>query len=253
MDGQKFDTLTRALAGGTSRRSLLKLFGGATVAGVAGVTVARPLGVVAQDDCPGDGTPGSCCFSADDCDTEFCVIQGDVGAAGICACTSSGLGEPWLGCGCTTGTMDPCGDSNLLCCATGDTDGGPGICGESCDAPEGCSELQTMCEDTNCCAEGTTCGANGWCNGCYSGTEDPCGPYNEAFGADYICCTFGNAADGAVGYCVAQDECVVAPPNTGSGSTAGDVSSWIAPAAVVGAAAVALAYKNRGRAGEIDA
>ena len=42
MDGQKFDKLTRAFAAGTDRRTLLKIFGGATVAGVAGLTVARP-------------------------------------------------------------------------------------------------------------------------------------------------------------------------------------------------------------------
>ncbi|MEZ4505468.1 MAG: hypothetical protein R2848_06225 [Thermomicrobiales bacterium] len=52
--------------------------------------------------------------------------------------------------------------------------------------------------------------------GCYSGTQDPCGPYNEAFGASYICCTYGDTTREAVGYCVAEKECV-APPNTGSG------------------------------------
>ena len=50
MDGQKFDKLTRAFAAGTDRRTLLKLLGGATAAGVAGLTVAKPLGVFAQ--CP---------------------------------------------------------------------------------------------------------------------------------------------------------------------------------------------------------
>src|SRR5690348_6347738 len=115
MDGQKFDKLTRAFATGTDRRTLLKFFGGATAASVAGVTLARTNGVFAQD-CPGDGSPGACCSTVEDCnDGLFCVIQGDVGAEGICACTESGLGDPWLGCDCTTGTLDPCGDSDNLC------------------------------------------------------------------------------------------------------------------------------------------
>jgi hypothetical protein len=101
-----------------------------------------------------------------------------------------------------------------------------------------------MCESTGCCAEGTECGANGWCYGCYSGTENPCGPYNEAFGAEYICCTYGDSAEGAVGYCVAQAECVVEPPNTGSGPVVTS-NSWMAPAAAIGAAAAVLAYKSR--------
>jgi len=247
MDGQKFDILTRAFAKGAGRRSFLKLFGGAAAAGVAGMALAGPVRVFAQGECPGDGSPGACCSVVDDCnDGLFCVIQGDVGAQGICACTETGLGEPWLGCDCTTGIQTPCGDSDLLCCATGDLPGGPGICQSECGTSGECSELQTMCADTDCCAEDTTCGANGWCNGCYSGTQDPCGPYNEAFGADYICCTYGDATPGAVGYCVAQSECVLAPPNTGAGTTT-DTSTWIAPATAIGAAAAVIAYKGRER------
>lgn len=247
MDSQKFDTLTRAFALGSSRRSFLKRFGGAAAAGVAGVALAGPARVFAQSDCPGDGSPGACCSVIEDCnDGLFCVIQGDAGAQGICACTESGLGEPWLGCDCATGTQTPCGDSDLLCCATTDRFGGPGICQSQCDSTGQCSALQTMCADTDCCAENTICGANGWCNGCYSGTQNPCGPYNEAFGADYICCTYGDTTPGAVGYCVAESDCVAAPPNTGAGVTT-DSSTWITPAAVIGAAAAVMAYKSRER------
>jgi len=216
MDGQKFDKLTRAFATGISRRSLLKIFGGATTAGVAGVALLGPARVFAQE-CPGDGSPGACCLTVDDCDDgRFCVIQGDVGAAGICACTESGLGDPWLGCTCMSGTQTPCGDSGFVCCATGDTVGGPGICRTECDTVD---------------------------DSCISGTEGACDAYNEANGTEYICCTFGGA-DGSAGTCVAEAACVVEPPNTGSGTTA-DTSSWIAPAAAVGAAAAVMAYKNR--------
>ncbi len=240
MDGQKFDKLTRAFASGTDRRTLLKMFGGASVAAVAGVKLAAPSGVFAQE-CLGGG-PGSCCVDDEDCTQGTCVIQGDVGAQGICACTESGLGDPWLGCACTGGTETPCGDSGYDCCGATVEDES-GVCGDVCIDPV-CSELQTMCEGTDCCVEGTECGANGWCYGCYSGTEDPCGPYNEAFGADYICCTYGDTAIGAVGYCVAESECVVAPPNTGSGPIVTS-NSWMAPAAAIGAAAAVLAYKSR--------
>jgi hypothetical protein len=106
-----------------------------------------------------------------------------------------------------------------------------------------CSEPDTSCEESGCCTVGE-CGANGWCTACYSGTADPCGGINEAFGADYICCTAEGAAPGAVGYCTEADLCVSDTPNTGAGSTA-DTSSWIAPAAAVGAAAAVLAYKSR--------
>ena len=53
MDGQKFDKLTRAFASGTDRRTLLKIFGGASVAAVAGVKLAAPSAVFAQGSEPG--------------------------------------------------------------------------------------------------------------------------------------------------------------------------------------------------------
>jgi hypothetical protein len=224
MDGQKFDKLTRAFATGTDRRTLLKFFGGATAASVAGVTLARTNGVFAQD-CPGDGSPGACCSTVEDCnDGLFCVIQGDVGAEGICACTESGLGDPWLGCDCTTGTLDPCGDSDNLCCATTDAEGGPGVCQAEC----------TQVDDS-----------------CISGTEGACDAYNEENGTDYICCNYGGA-DGSAGTCVAESACVVEPPNTGSGTTAA-TENWIAPAAAIGAAAAVIAYKGRERKAETEA
>ena len=93
MDGSKFDKLTRAFATGTDRRTLLKMLGSATVAGVAGVKLAAPAGVFAQ----GTVAPGGVCTEDTDCTQGFCVIQGDPGAEGICACTESGLGDPWAG------------------------------------------------------------------------------------------------------------------------------------------------------------
>jgi len=236
MDGQKFDKLARAFATGTNRRALLKMFGGASVAAVAGVKIAGPSAVFAQGSVP----PGGECSSDDDC------IVGSCGQ-GTCYCEDPS--RPEIGCPCSTGTQDPCYGSTAVCCAN-EVSAGAGANGTcvsdsvGCEPTGECDALQTMCEGTGCCAEDTECGANGWCYGCYSGTEDPCGAYNEAFGADYVCCTYGSTAIGAVGYCVAQSECVVAPPNTGSGPIMTS-NSWIAPAAAIGAAAAVLAYKSR--------
>jgi hypothetical protein len=237
LDGSKFDKLTRAFATGTDRRTLLKMLGSATVAGVAGVKLAAPAGVFAQ----GTVAPGGVCTEDTDCTQGFCVIQGDPGAEGICACTESGLGDPWAGCVCTSGTQDPCGDSGYECCGA-ETEGGDGTCAAECEA-ELCSPVGESCEGTGCCVEGE-CGANGWCTGCYSGTEDPCAGINEAFEANYICCTAAGAAEGALGYCTEESLCVTETPNTGSGDAV-DAQSWIAPAAAIGAAAAVMAYKSR--------
>jgi hypothetical protein len=182
MDGQKFDKLTQAFATGTNRRSLLKILGGATVAGVAGVTFSNVQSAFAQ-------------------------AEGDT---------------------CNLGTASPCGDTTLVCCATSDTYGSDGAAGV-------CTSGMTGCQTSDACQ---------------SGTEDACGYFNYTYDLNYICCTYGNP--GSEGTCVAEDACVVAPPNTGAGTTA-DTSNWIAPAAAVGAAAALLAYKNRERNVENEA
>jgi hypothetical protein len=236
MDGQQFDRLTRAFASGTSRRTLLKLFGGSMVATAAGATVFRADQVAAQGG-PGDPcAPGSLVCA----EGLLCAAEQE----GVCYCEDPS--EPWLGCACTTGTPNPCGDTTLLCCADTEGTGVPGTCTSAsvgCEPRGECSELQTSCEASGCCAEGTDCGANGWCNACYSGSPDPCGGINEAFGADYICCTYGDKTPGAIGWCTAADECVVEPPNTGTGTAADD--HLIAPAVAIGAAAAVLAWKSR--------
>jgi len=249
MDDLKFDSLTRALASGTNRRALLKLLGGATLAGMAGVSVTRPNPASAQ----GTLLPGDICESNDQCLYEQCSAATEGEA--ICNCGQPE--RPWIGCPCITGTEEVCGGGTPICC-TSSADDPPGTEGTcisgmaECFPPVNeCSALQTSCDATGCCAEDTECGANGFCYGCYSGTEDPCGPFNEAYGADYICCTYGNTAIGAVGYCVAESACVVAPPNTGASTTTN--SNWIAPAAAIGAAATVIAFKSRKESDESGA
>ena len=131
MDGQKFHKLTRSLATGTSRRTLLKLFGGATVAGVAGVTVARTEAVfAAEGDACTEGTLDPCgdttlvC-----CPTE--ETYGVPGGAGVC---TSGMTGCQASDDCISGTEDPCGYFNFvyevdyICCNYGGAVGSAGTC-----------------------------------------------------------------------------------------------------------------------------
>jgi hypothetical protein len=60
MDTQRFDSLTKALATGTSRRSLLKLF--------AGGAVATGLAAVKLDDATAQDCAWGACSSSEDCD-----------------------------------------------------------------------------------------------------------------------------------------------------------------------------------------
>ena len=64
MDGERFDDLTRKLAGGVSRRRALGLLAGGTV-GALGAAFGRGRRAAAQD-------IGDACFSDFDCDSGFC-------------------------------------------------------------------------------------------------------------------------------------------------------------------------------------
>ncbi len=217
MDGQKFDKLTRAFAVGTDRRTLLKIFGGATVAGVAGVIVTNPGRVLAAG-------PGEACATNADCTQGTCDPT-----ALICYCDDPA--RPWVGCACNTGDQGICDGRADLCC-TSSPDDPPGSPGE-CISPM-IGACQYPVDDS-----------------CISGTEGACDAYNEANDTDYICCTYGGA-NGAAGTCVAEDACVVEPPNTGAGTSA-DTSNWIAPAAAIGAAAAVMAFKGRDKKSETEA
>jgi hypothetical protein len=102
--------------------------------------IADGCGNVNLDCCQVEGQAigvGSCVSAAVGCDGQ-CVSVGDfctgnddccVGlcsANSICYCTDPNL--PGVGCPCTTGTLDPCGDTALVCCPTTDLVGGPGVC-----------------------------------------------------------------------------------------------------------------------------
>ena len=64
MDGERFDDLTRKLAGGVSRRRALGLLAGGTV-GALGAAFGRGRRAAAQD-------IDDACFSNADCESGFC-------------------------------------------------------------------------------------------------------------------------------------------------------------------------------------
>lgn len=214
MDGQQFDKLTRSLAAGFNRRSLLKLLGGGTLAVAAAPAILRVEHAAAQGGGPGDPcAPGTLPCA----DGLLCAAEQE----GVCYCEDPA--NPWLGCACTGGIQDPCGDSGYECCGA-TVDDESGSCRSACDAVD---------------------------NSCISGTEGACDAYNAENGTEYICCNYGGA-EGSPGTCVAQDACVVEPPNTGAGTMA-ETSTWIAPAAALGAAAAVIAYKGRERKADTEA
>jgi hypothetical protein len=174
MDGQRFDELTRLLASGTPRRRVLKGFAGGAL-GLFGLRVASS--VRAGENMSVD--PGGECNEAEECTQGSCLD-------GVCACEDPA--EPWRGCTCDTGTEGPCGGGTLLCCPTGDTPGGPGICTSAsvgCEPLGECSDPGGTCQEDGDCCEGS-CSDEGVCYcedpprpiigcSCTTGTESPCG------------------------------------------------------------------------------
>ena len=86
MDGQRFDTLVRAMGGGMSRRWVL---GGALTAALAGL---RPGRLVAQDDTTAAGTGGNATASANG----GAIVIGNVDSGGNVGGTVS-VGNVWDG------------------------------------------------------------------------------------------------------------------------------------------------------------
>jgi hypothetical protein len=144
MDGQRFDELTRRLAEGAPRRSVLKGIAG----GALGLLGARTLGIrsAAGQQCV---APGAACQRNRDCCEGRCSDQG------VCFCQDPA--EPVIGCSCITGTQNPCGAMTAVCCPTGNDPGGPGSCTPAsvgCEPTEPCPGV--VCDPTAVLDE-TTC------------------------------------------------------------------------------------------------
>ena len=158
----------------------------------------------------GDACPSCCsnfCNSGGQCDD---LPQGCTGA----------------GCGCTTGTQNPC-DPGLICCGTSGVPGGPGVCTAQTDCGTPCTGANCTCDPNNAssCDQGLTCCAvqSGYI--CISSAQ--CGPapctgegcacttgVDGACDSGLICCgTTGTP--GGPGTCMTDAECN--PPCTGEG------------------------------------
>ena len=118
--------------------------------------------------------------------------------------------ELYAGCGCITGTQDPCNSERLTCCATSDLAGGPGVClttETTCPGTMPAEPTATAAPaeptDTPACT-GEGCDCNG-------GVEGACDD-------GLVCC--GVTQPGGPGTCQTEDECdpaTVVPPCTGQG------------------------------------
>jgi hypothetical protein len=121
------------------------------------------------------------------------------------------------GCGCITGTQDPCNSERLTCCPTTDRMGGPGICltnETTCPAVGGEEPTATAVAPTQTAApeptvapveptatatEEPACTGEGCA--CNTGVEGACDD-------GLVCCTGDpDAAPGAPGVCRTEDEC----------------------------------------------
>ena len=113
--------------------------------------------------------------------------------------------RPGVGCACSTGTENPCGDTTLLCCAD-DADGPPGGPGTCTPSSIGCQPLgPTATPDPTPPCSGQGCRCNG-------GVQGAC---DDAL----ICCPDNPGLPGGPGRCVPGDQCNPPEDCTSEGCT----------------------------------
>jgi hypothetical protein len=166
---ERFEELSRSLAGPVPRRRALKTFGIA-LGGAVAATVVKPFrsdalvactgataGPSTNGVCPAGTTPcGPCCCNAG----IACLDR----TSGACGCPS---GQSKCGGGCCSGTCaDP---STNCCCASGTTPCGPACCQKGVACVDrttgmcGCPSGTTPCGKggvLTCCPAGQACGPN---------------------------------------------------------------------------------------------
>jgi LPXTG-motif cell wall-anchored protein len=211
MDTRKFDDLTRSLAVGKSRRTVIKgLFGGAV--GTIAVAGRPAYGVLAQ--------PVGC-GSDDQCDGDEICCEGTCAAIECCIGDADPNARCPEGTSCFEGVCDP-----VLGCGSDDQCAGDEICCEGV-----CAAIQCCIGDADPnarCPEGTSC-FEGQCDALceYAGCPDgQCCCPDQSCSAD--CC----------------ETPIVVLPATGSGSES-EGGAWVAAAAIGGAAAYLAARKVR--------
>lgn len=213
MDTRKFDDLTRSLALGKSRRSVIKgLFGG--VVGTVAIAGRPAYGAFAGVEA--------------ECGTDTDCMQGEICCGGVCAaiecCTDDANPNDRCpeGTSCFEGYCDP-----ILGCGSDEECAADEICCEGV-----CAAIECCMGDANPndrCPEGTSC-FEGYCDtlcdivGC--GDGECCCEDGKSCSAD--CC----------------DAPITVLPAAGSG-TASNTGAWVAAAAVGGAAAYLAGRKIR--------
>lgn len=207
MDTRKFDDLTRTMALGKSRRSVLKgIFGGV----VGGIAIAgRPsYGALAQD------VP---CEVHDDCDVGICCD-------GICRDIQCCIDNP--------DPLETCLE-NQTCFE--------GQCVYECEVV-GCADDEIccagVCRAIECCIDNPN--PNETCPEGTSCFEGQCVTQCEVIGCDEgeCCCKDGSCSSDCCG------SPITVLPATGSGTTS-QGGAWVAAAAIGGAAAFVAARKVR--------
>lgn len=200
MDGSRFDDITRALAGGVSRRGALKLLFGGAIAGVQAVAGRDAAAQAAQDAArkpPGFERLGKRCDNGQPCGIHVpcsnglyctpakCWIEGqlvdnlDVNDDNPCQhCVANEHRGAWARWSSVRdGTTCPPGDSDNPCLSTfiGTCQNGECVAEPVADGTE-CGPGQSCCTG-DCCAAGVPCNAETGCGGCQiDGANHPAGP-----------------------------------------------------------------------------
>ena len=171
MDQERFDTLTRTLAAGLSRRGVLRTLSAVAAGGVAAVVGG---GNVAEGKCKkknrcGKGKHRTCCKNGKICIKGECVTACEPDCANKCGGVSDGCtGTCDNACACEPDCANKCG---------GVSDGCDGTCDNACCVPD----CKGFCDGRND-------GCGGTCDAC----SYPCGCQTSAGGVKF--CSNG-------GYC----------------------------------------------------
>ena len=238
MDGHRFDGLTRTLAGGTSRRQVLKLLAGGVAGGLAGVLGAGNSGAAPRCKRVGQRchTNADCCpeqnqtiCSATSGQCEACPAGTALcGGQCVAGCTGGLVLDPTTcTCSCPPGTRG-CGGTCVDIMSDEQHCGG---CGGACTVPGSvcaagqcaCPLGTTYCHETGSCADlGTdpaNCGSCG--NACPSGAcaggACACAPEATACGGQCV----GPCAVGEVLF-RSSCTCGACPASLGTCATAGE-------------------------------
>ena len=118
--------------------------------------------------------------------------------------------RPGVGCACSTGTQNPCGDTTLVCCAN-EADAAPGAPGTCAPSSVGCDPLGPSPTPEPTAASCTDIGCP-----CTSGVEGTCA-------AGLVCCQSemnGPSVPGGPGQCAAADACGGDDDGSDAGSAA---------------------------------